>query len=372
MFSNTPKTLYRFGMIVCVFAIAPLGTVAQQKIPWEAAVTPSELNVYADASTTTRVAMVLKQNYWVNVILEVNSSGIDWCRIEMPGEAEPAGYVFCKDLQQRGVATKASVHSDLNAGSPRGDDVTAVSSPPNSTEKPSTTAGVITNADILSMNKAGLPSSVLVAKIKSSACNFDTSPAQLQQLKAGGVPDDVILAMVEAPVGEPKRETADAPAPRASPVATAKASVEAASPVAPAKGSGYTVIYDGGSLPGLKSGEKMKVYIDSTGIRLMDDKGKNIIMTVVPSTVTEVSYGQDVHRRVGTAVAVGVFTLGLGALTALSKSKKHFVGLTWADGDAKGGFAMQCDKNDYRGVLAGLEGVTGKKAVDSEAMTVKN
>ena len=50
---------------------------------------------------------------------------------------------------------------------------------------------------------------------------------------------------------------------------------------------------------------------------------------------------------------------------ALTKSKKHFVGLTWADGDKKGGFAMQCDKNDYRGVLAGLEGVTGKKAVDA-------
>jgi hypothetical protein len=33
---------------------------------------------------------------------------------------------------------------------------------------------------------------------------------------------------------------------------------------------------------------------------------------------------------------------------------------------------MQCDKNDYRGVLTGLEGITGKKAVNSEAMTVKN
>ena len=142
--------------------------------------------------------------------------------------------------------------------------------------------------------------------------------------------------------------------------------------IAIAKDSGYTVIYDGGSLPGLKSGSKMKMYIESGGIRLMDDKGKTLVMTVVPSTVTEVSYGQDVHRRVGTAIAVGVFTLGLGALTALSKSKKHFVGLRWAAGDAKGGFAMQCDKNDYRGVLAGLEGVTGKKAVDSEAMTAKN
>lgn len=57
---------------------------------------------------------------------------------------------------------------------------------------------------------------------------------------------------------------------------------------------------------------------------------------------------------------------------ALTKSKKHYVGLTWADGDKKGGSAMQCDKTDYRGVLAGLEGVTGKKAVDSDAMTVKN
>ena len=60
------------------------------------------------------------------------------------------------------------------------------------------------------------------------------------------------------------------------------------------------------------------------------------------------------------------------ALMALIKSKKHYVGLTWTDGDKKGGFAMQCDKNEYRGVLAGLEGVTGKKAVNSDAMTVKN
>ena len=59
-------------------------------------------------------------------------------------------------------------------------------------------------------------------------------------------------------------------------------------------------------------------------------------------------------------------------MVALSKSKKHFVGLTWADGDKKGGLAVQCDKNDYRGILAALEGVTGKKAVDSTTLSVKN
>jgi len=32
---------------------------------------------------------------------------------------------------------------------------------------------------------------------------------------------------------------------------------------------------------------------------------------------------------------------------ALTESKKHFIGLTRANGDLKGGFAMQCDKNEY-------------------------
>lgn len=103
---------------------------------------------------------------------------------------------------------------------------------------------------------------------------------------------------------------------------------------------------------------------------MSDDK--NVVLTIPPSAVTEISYGQDVHRRIGAAIGLAVVSFGIGALMALTKSKKHFVGLTWAVGDTKGGFAMQCDKNEYRGILAGLEGVTGKKAVDSEAMTVKN
>jgi hypothetical protein len=37
----------------------------------------------------------------------------------------------------------------------------------------------------------------------------------------------------------------------------------------------------------------------------------------------------------------------------------------------KRGFAFHADKND-RGVLAGLQGLTVKKAVDSDTKTVKN
>ena len=128
--------------------------------------------------------------------------------------------------------------------------------------------------------------------------------------------------------------------------------------------------YDGGSLPDLKAGTASKLFIDGNQIRLVRDKAD--VSTIQASTITEISYGQDVHRRIGAAIGLAVVSLGIGALVALTKSKKHYVGLTWVDGDKKGGFAMQCDKNDYRGVLAGLEGISGKKAVDSDAMTVKN
>ena len=114
----------------------------------------------------------------------------------------------------------------------------------------------------------------------------------------------------------------------------------------------------------------MRLFVESGEIRLM--KGKLEIAKIPAASVTDLSYGQDVHRRVGAAIGLAVVSLGIGALMALSKSKKHFVGITWADGTNRGGFAMQCDKNDYRGVIAGLEGVTGKKAVDSATTTVKN
>jgi hypothetical protein len=134
--------------------------------------------------------------------------------------------------------------------------------------------------------------------------------------------------------------------------------------------AGYGVKYDGGSLGNVKTGADLRLQIVGNEIHLMNKK--ELVQSIPASAVTEISYGQDVHRRIGAAIGLAVVSFGIGALMALTKSKKHFVGLTWAIGDAKGGFAMQCDKNDYRGILTGLEGVTGKKAVNSEAMTVKN
>jgi hypothetical protein len=61
-----------------------------------------------------------------------------------------------------------------------------------------TAAAVLTNQDIMNMIKAKLTTEIIIAKIRASPCNFDTSPAELQRLKSEGVPDEIIVAMIGA------------------------------------------------------------------------------------------------------------------------------------------------------------------------------
>jgi hypothetical protein len=70
-------------------------------------------------------------------------------------------------------------------------------------DKGETVAAHLSNKDIADMLRAGLSPEIVLAKIKTSVCDFDTSPSALQELKAAGVPDAVILAMV----GVPRRGT---------------------------------------------------------------------------------------------------------------------------------------------------------------------
>ena len=59
--------------------------------------------------------------------------------------------------------------------------------------------GSLTNSDVVGLIKAGISGEVVIAKIKTAPSSFDTTPAALKELKGAGVPDDVILAMVQAP-----------------------------------------------------------------------------------------------------------------------------------------------------------------------------
>lgn len=181
--TNTLDKPFRSALILFVFGLRPPLCGAQTKVIWQAAVVPNELNLYAQPSPGSRVATILKEGDIVNVNFELNLSGDKWCRVELSNQIDTVGYVLCKDVERR---------------------ASPIPTQPNATEKTMPSGVVLVDKDIFDMSKAGLPPSVLIAKIKSSACNFDTSPSQLQQLKAAGVSDSVILAMVPYQRGSPK------------------------------------------------------------------------------------------------------------------------------------------------------------------------
>jgi hypothetical protein len=55
----------------------------------------------------------------------------------------------------------------------------------------------LSNGDVIDMSKASLSTGIVIAKIRRSKCEFDTSPAGLVELKANGVSDEVVEAMID-------------------------------------------------------------------------------------------------------------------------------------------------------------------------------
>jgi hypothetical protein len=187
------------AVVTCVFVWSfCVSASSLLKMLWQGVVKPEAINVYASASTSERVTGTLKQGDVVEVVLQITTStGDSWCRVELAGASEPLGFVLCLNLERGNSTAKQIAHSEPVSAPPR---PTATVAAPSET---TSVSGMLTNSDILDMNKAGLPPNVLVAKIKASQCGFDTSPSQLKQLKAEGLTDAVILAMVEA-TGQPK------------------------------------------------------------------------------------------------------------------------------------------------------------------------
>jgi len=73
---------------------------------------------------------------------------------------------------------------------------------------------VLTNSDVVKMVKVKLADGIIISKIKTSACNFDTSVNALVKLKEAGVSDPVIQAMHDAQ--EAARAAANEPVPGSS------------------------------------------------------------------------------------------------------------------------------------------------------------
>jgi hypothetical protein len=58
-------------------------------------------------------------------------------------------------------------------------------------------AQALRNADILDMQAANFTEVVMIAKIKNSSCDLDTTPPALTKLKNAGVPQSIIVQMID-------------------------------------------------------------------------------------------------------------------------------------------------------------------------------
>ncbi len=127
------------------------------------------------------------------------------------------------------------------------------------------------------------------------------------------------------------------------------------------------VRYNGGSVStNVKPDDwdnKLTVNADAIVLALKDGQ----TVTIPPKQVTALSYGQEAHRRVGTAIGLAVISLGVGALFALHKTKLHFIGINYSDKDGKKqGLLLQGDKSNFRAIIVALQGVTGAPVSVSE------
>jgi len=119
------------------------------------------------------------------------------------------------------------------------------------------------------------------------------------------------------------------------------------------------VRYNGGSIAStVKSDEwnnTLVVAEDKITFKFKD----GVVREVDPKHVTGLSYGTEATRRTKTIIAVAILLSPVALFALMHKNRKHFIGIEWNENDKKGGVLLQGDKDNYKGMLMALRGVTG-------------
>ena len=133
----------------------------------------------------------------------------------------------------------------------------------------------LTNAKIVSLVKAGLSSTVILATIQNANTNFDTSTNAIIDLKQKGVSDDVIAAMINKSYKGPPIPAANAP--------------QGASPLGPVPNMAVNNVLDLSNLTTLEPGI---YYYDETATQLNQMDGSIFSQTKMGSgIITAITYG---------------------------------------------------------------------------------
>jgi hypothetical protein len=118
--------------------------------------------------------------------------------------------------------------------------------------------------------------------------------------------------------------------------------------------------YRGGTITTIAQGAEAKIDMKGTAFEF---QSKKTPLTVPFDKIISIEYGQKAGRRVGASIALGVTTLGIGALPVLfSKKRNHMVTLGWTNAEGKGEAAVfEFGKDAIRSALAVFEARSGKQ-----------
>lgn len=147
---------------------------------------------------------------------------------------------------------------------------------------------------------------------------------------------------------------------------------------------GHKSMYTAGTLTTCKPGEKGALDPSDKAVVFTPEGGGEAI-SISYDSITAMDYGEHAGRRVGSTVALGVTTLGIGALPMLfSKKKRHYLTFyfntdpkiaaeqrdalaedpnTAPKGDVA---AFEINKHDYADLISLLQAKTGLKVHTEE------
>ena len=111
------------------------------------------------------------------------------------------------------------------------------------------------------------------------------------------------------------------------------------------------VIQDGGKDKEIKA----NLVFTEDSIIVKERKKPKVFRTIPYKQVTEIIYERSTHARAKTAILISPLAL-------FSKGKKHWLTITYQDGDKKDFVLLKLDKKEYKRILATSDVRTGKKA----------
>ena len=114
--------------------------------------------------------------------------------------------------------------------------------------------------------------------------------------------------------------------------------------------------YIGGTLEHIKADTEfndVSTFGDSFSISRKNKKKGSI--EIPYADIKSLEYGQKVGRRIGQAIVLGIFTMGIGGLLALAKKRRHYLSITYSNGDATEAVVVELGKKITRQTLKVLE-----------------